>query len=110
MTPLPKRGNTTAILVERVTAPPPEMAEPGGDVHVAGGDHQGIVVNKSSKTGQPPLQQPEMRITHDYHYEDVRCLGFVIMCCFKNIITSCKAPLNGNSGYVKSFKTYTDKT
>ena len=55
MTPLPKRENTTSILVERLAAEPAASSSNSGaasDVHVAGGDHRGIVVNKSRKTGQ----------------------------------------------------------
>ena len=57
MTPLPKRENTTSILVERLAAEPAAANGEGpADVHVAGGDHRGIVINKSSKTGEvrPP--------------------------------------------------------
>ncbi|XP_037091905.1 uncharacterized protein LOC119112042 isoform X2 [Pollicipes pollicipes] len=61
MTPLPKRGTTSAILVERVSAPPAEPAA-GGDVHVAGGDHHGIVVNKSSKTDYSSLPPAQMSL------------------------------------------------
>ena len=53
MTPLPKRENTTSILVERVEAPAADAdGAPGSDVHVAGGDHRGIVVNKNRRTGE----------------------------------------------------------
>ncbi|XP_043192523.1 uncharacterized protein LOC122365404 isoform X3 [Amphibalanus amphitrite] len=60
MTPLPKRENTSSILIERVAAPAADAdGAASSDVHVAGGDHRGIVVNKSRKTDMaslPPAQ------------------------------------------------------
>ncbi|KAK2585125.1 hypothetical protein KPH14_008634 [Odynerus spinipes] len=46
MTPKCKTGNSTTLIIERQALEPP--AENGNDnnVHVAGGDHKGIVINK----------------------------------------------------------------
>ncbi|KAF6204035.1 hypothetical protein GE061_002375 [Apolygus lucorum] len=48
MTPKGKTSNSTTLVIERKA----EVIEPGtNDVHVAGGDHQGIVINKTISNG-----------------------------------------------------------
>ncbi|KAL2734011.1 uncharacterized protein V1478_003709 [Vespula squamosa] len=47
MTPKRKTGNSTTLIIERQALEPP--TENGNDnVHVAGGDHKGIVINKQA--------------------------------------------------------------
>ncbi|XP_011881465.1 PREDICTED: uncharacterized protein LOC105569537 isoform X2 [Vollenhovia emeryi] len=46
MTPKCKTANSTTLIIERQALDPP--TENGNNVHVAGGDHKGIVINKQA--------------------------------------------------------------
>lgn len=47
MTPKSKTANSTVLIVERKIA----EAEPSDKIHVAGGDHTGIIINKEKVYG-----------------------------------------------------------
>ncbi|KAG7205252.1 hypothetical protein KM043_018331 [Ampulex compressa] len=48
MTPKCKTANSTTLIIERQALEPPAENENGNNVHVAGGDHKGIVINKQA--------------------------------------------------------------
>lgn len=48
MTPKSKTANSTVLIVERKIA----EAEPSDKIHVAGGDHTGIIINKEKVYGK----------------------------------------------------------
>ncbi|XP_012347914.1 uncharacterized protein LOC100867628 isoform X3 [Apis florea] len=50
MTPKSKTANSTTIIIERQTLEPPTENGNENNVHVAGGDHKGIVINKQAIT------------------------------------------------------------
>lgn len=51
MTPKSKTANSTTIIIERQTLEPPTENGNENNVHVAGGDHKGIVINKQAIIG-----------------------------------------------------------
>jgi hypothetical protein len=51
MTPKGKTANSTTLWIERKVL---QQSESGGNVHVAGGAHQGIIVNKQAVQGRLP--------------------------------------------------------
>lgn len=51
MTPKCKSAKSTTLIIERQASNPPSDKLNGQDVHVAGGDHKGIVINKHTITG-----------------------------------------------------------
>ncbi|KAI4494944.1 hypothetical protein M0804_001145 [Polistes exclamans] len=59
MTPKCKTGNSTTLIIERQALEPP--TENGNDnVHVAGGDHKGIVINKQAINGSYMIFQNKL--------------------------------------------------
>ncbi|XP_053597015.1 uncharacterized protein LOC103572355 isoform X1 [Microplitis demolitor] len=46
MTPKSKTAKSTTLIIERQALDPPERINDQQDVHIAGGDHKGIVINK----------------------------------------------------------------
>lgn len=49
MTPKSKTSNSTTLIIERKS----QAAQNGdGSVHVAGGHHKGIVINKTAQSGK----------------------------------------------------------
>lgn len=51
MTPKSKTANSTTLIIERQAIDPPKDIENESNVHIAGGDHKGIVINKRASTG-----------------------------------------------------------
>lgn len=51
MTPKCKTTNSTTLIIERQTMESPAENDNENNVHVAGGDHKGIVINKQAITG-----------------------------------------------------------
>lgn len=52
MTPKCKTSNSTTLIIERQTLEPPTVnGNDNGNVHIAGGDHKGIVINKQAVAG-----------------------------------------------------------
>lgn len=51
MTPKCKTANSTTLIIERQTLEPPAENGNENNVHVAGGDHKGIVINKQAMAG-----------------------------------------------------------
>lgn len=49
MTPKGKTSNSTTLWIERKVA---DTTNPCEKVHVAGGDHRGIIINKETKEGK----------------------------------------------------------
>jgi hypothetical protein len=81
MTPKGKTSNSTILLIER------KLVEQVGDrVHVAGGDHRGIIINKEAIKDQksavvPPQLSLEFRVflvsaNTGQHSQESRCLRF----------------------------------
>ncbi|XP_046605740.1 uncharacterized protein LOC124298138 isoform X1 [Neodiprion virginianus] len=48
MTPKCKTANSTTLIIERQAIDPPQINENESKVHIAGGDHKGIVINKQA--------------------------------------------------------------
>ena len=48
MTPKCKTSNSTTLIIERQTLDKPAKNGNESNVHVAGGDHKGIVINKQA--------------------------------------------------------------
>ncbi|BES97826.1 Conserved hypothetical protein [Nesidiocoris tenuis] len=61
MTPKGKTSNSTTLIIERKAA---EVSDPDADnVHVAGGDHKGIVINKTTVNGIDEIEAvPEISL------------------------------------------------
>lgn len=84
MTPLGRRDNTTCILVERVVCN--QLQQSGGsNLHVAGGDHSGLLVNKQVKKDMSALSPAHMSLefkvflvnsTSALHTQEARTLRF----------------------------------
>lgn len=52
MTPKCKTANSTTLIIERQALDPPtQNGTENGSVHIAGGDHKGIVINKQAVAG-----------------------------------------------------------
>ena len=51
MTPKCKTANSTTLIIERQELDPPSENGDEKNVHVAGGDHKGIVINKQAMNG-----------------------------------------------------------
>lgn len=51
MTPKCKTSNSTTLIIERQTLEPPAENGNENNVHIAGGDHKGIVINKQAVAG-----------------------------------------------------------
>lgn len=51
MTPKCKTSNSTTLIIERQTLEPPAENGNENNVHIAGGDHKGIVINKQAIAG-----------------------------------------------------------
>lgn len=52
MTPKCKTANSTTLIIERQALEPPmQNGTENGNVHIAGGDHKGIVINKQAAAG-----------------------------------------------------------
>lgn len=51
MTPKWKTATSTTLIIERQALNPPSEKTNGQDVHIAGGDHKGIVINKHALSG-----------------------------------------------------------
>lgn len=51
MTPKSKTANSTTLIIERQALDSPAKNGDGSNVHVAGGDHKGIVINKQAVAG-----------------------------------------------------------
>lgn len=51
MTPKSKTAKSTTLIIERQALDPPERINDQQDVHIAGGDHKGIVINKHAVAG-----------------------------------------------------------
>lgn len=51
MTPKCKTVNSTTLIIERQAMGVPSENDNKSDVHIAGGDHKGIVINKQASTG-----------------------------------------------------------
>lgn len=52
MTPKCKTSNSTTLIIERqASEPPAQNGNENGNVHIAGGDHKGIVINKQAIAG-----------------------------------------------------------
>lgn len=52
MTPKCKTANSTTLIIERQALEPPTENGNENNVHVAGGDHKGIVINKQAVAGR----------------------------------------------------------
>lgn len=70
MTPKCKTANSTVLLVERKLLDPPKNGE---DVHIAGGDHKGIVINI-----QPP---PSIKLSYK-PFTYIILITFYMKICF----------------------------
>jgi len=55
MTPKCKTANSTTLIIERQALEQPAENGNENNVHVAGGDHKGIVINKHAVTGMTCL-------------------------------------------------------
>lgn len=51
MTPKCKTANSTTLIIERQVLEPPAENGNENNVHIAGGDHKGIVINKQAASG-----------------------------------------------------------
>lgn len=51
MTPKCKTANSTTLVIERQALEPPTENGNENNVHIAGGDHKGIVINKQAIAG-----------------------------------------------------------
>lgn len=51
MTPKCKTANSTTLIIERQALEPPAENGNENNIHVAGGDHKGIVINKQAVAG-----------------------------------------------------------
>lgn len=51
MTPKCKTANSTTLIIERQELEPPSENGDEKNVHIAGGDHKGIVINKQAANG-----------------------------------------------------------
>ncbi|KAK0083658.1 hypothetical protein PV325_008432 [Microctonus aethiopoides] len=58
MTPKCKTAKSTTLIIERQASNPPSDKLNGQDVHVAGGDHKGIVINKHAITATNGIYKP----------------------------------------------------
>lgn len=56
MTPKGKTSNSTTLWIERKVV---DDMTPGDNVHVAGGDHRGIIINKETVEGISPFTRLE---------------------------------------------------
>lgn len=63
MTPKSKTSNSTTLIIERQALDPPAKNGNESNVHIAGGDHKGIVINKRAVAGEIQLFLP---ITRSY--------------------------------------------
>lgn len=52
MTPKCKTTNSTTLIIERQALKPLAENGNGNNVHIAGGDHTGIVINKQAVAGE----------------------------------------------------------
>lgn len=51
MTPKSKTADSTTLIIERQSIEPLEDNKNESNVHIAGGDHKGIVINKRATAG-----------------------------------------------------------
>ncbi|XP_046740548.1 uncharacterized protein LOC124407967 isoform X3 [Diprion similis] len=58
MTPKCKTANSTTLIIERQAIDPPQVIENDRKVHVAGGDHKGIVINKQASAVTNGVSEP----------------------------------------------------
>ncbi|XP_012269161.2 uncharacterized protein LOC105693664 isoform X2 [Athalia rosae] len=58
MTPKCKTTESTTLIIERKAIDPPQQEKNGSNVHIAGGDHKGIVINKQANAVASGVSDP----------------------------------------------------